>query len=80
VPRSPCLPARPTSATLDADEWAAALAVNVTAAARLTFTVLPGMLDREWGPIANVSSGMLAGNDTGQIWNASDPLPTGDHR
>jgi NAD(P)-dependent dehydrogenase (short-subunit alcohol dehydrogenase family) len=160
------------SAALDAGEWAAALAVNVTAAARLTFAVLPGMLERQWGRIANVSSGIaanpagmlranayvtgkaaleahtlnlaaeltgtgvtvnvfrpggvdtamqafiraqdpeqigadlhqrfvrnheqgtlltpgqsaaallsrLAGGDTGQIWNASDPLPTGDHR
>jgi NAD(P)-dependent dehydrogenase (short-subunit alcohol dehydrogenase family) len=48
------------SATLDPGEWAAALAVNVTAAARLTFTVLPGMLERRWGRIVNVSSGIAA--------------------
>jgi 3-oxoacyl-[acyl-carrier protein] reductase len=160
------------SATLDPDQWAAAVAVNVTAVARLTFRVLPGMLERRWGRFANVSSGIAAnpagmlranayatskaaleahtlnlaaelagtgvtvnvfrpggvdtamqafireqdpeqigadlhqrfvrnyeqgtlltpeqsaaallsrlpGNDTGQIWNASDPLPTGAHR
>jgi NAD(P)-dependent dehydrogenase (short-subunit alcohol dehydrogenase family) len=160
------------SATLDPDDWAAALAVNVTAAARLSFAVLPGMLERNWGRIADVSSGIAAnpagmlranayatskaaleahalnlaaelagtgvtvnvfrpggvdtamqafirgqdpdkigaglhqrfvrsheqgtlltpeqsaaalmsrlhGNDTGQIWNATDPIPAGDHR
>jgi NAD(P)-dependent dehydrogenase (short-subunit alcohol dehydrogenase family) len=48
------------SATLDPDEWAVALAVNATAAARLTFAVLPGMLDRNWGRIVDVSSGIAA--------------------
>jgi 3-oxoacyl-[acyl-carrier protein] reductase len=31
------------------DEWAAAIAVNVLAAAGLTFALLPGMLGQEWG-------------------------------
>ncbi|HVX46304.1 MAG TPA: SDR family NAD(P)-dependent oxidoreductase [Mycobacteriales bacterium] len=48
------------SALLDAGEWAAALAVNVTAPARLAFTVLPGILRRGWGRIVNVSSGIAA--------------------
>ena len=55
-----------SSATLDPREWAAALAVNVIAAARLTFTVLPGMLEREWGRIVNVSSG-IAANPAGML-------------
>ncbi len=54
------------SATLDPGEWAAALAVNVTAAARLTFTVLPGMLEHGWGRIVNVSSG-IAANPAGML-------------
>ena len=49
-----------SSAALDPEEWAAALAVNVTAAARLAFTVLPGMLERGWGRIVGVSSGIAA--------------------
>jgi 3-oxoacyl-[acyl-carrier protein] reductase len=45
------------TASLDPAEWAAALAVNVTAVASLTIALLPAMLDRGWGRIANVSSG-----------------------
>jgi NAD(P)-dependent dehydrogenase (short-subunit alcohol dehydrogenase family) len=48
------------SSTLNIHEWAAALDVNVTAAARLTFTVLPGMLERGWGRVVNVSSSIAA--------------------
>jgi 3-oxoacyl-[acyl-carrier protein] reductase len=52
------------SAALDPQEWAAALEVNVTAPARLSFNVLTGMLERQWGRIVNVSSG-IAANPTG---------------
>ncbi|HEX4225588.1 MAG TPA: SDR family NAD(P)-dependent oxidoreductase [Pseudonocardiaceae bacterium] len=45
--------------TVDPAEWAAAIAVNVTAVARLSLAVLPGMLDAGWGRIVNVSSGIV---------------------
>jgi NAD(P)-dependent dehydrogenase (short-subunit alcohol dehydrogenase family) len=48
------------SATIDANQWATAIAINITAAARLSFTVLPGMLAQGWGRIVNVSSGIAA--------------------
>jgi NAD(P)-dependent dehydrogenase (short-subunit alcohol dehydrogenase family) len=54
------------SSRLNVDEWAAALEVNVTAAARLTFTVLPGMLGQDWGRVVNVSSG-IAANPAGML-------------
>jgi len=48
------------SADLDPVAWATALAINVTAVARLTFAVLPAMLEHRWGRIANVSSAVAA--------------------
>jgi NAD(P)-dependent dehydrogenase (short-subunit alcohol dehydrogenase family) len=48
------------TASLDPAEWAAALAVNVTAVASLTIALLPAMLGRGWGRIVNVSSGVAA--------------------
>jgi NAD(P)-dependent dehydrogenase (short-subunit alcohol dehydrogenase family) len=48
------------SKDVDADEWAAALNTNVVAVARLTFATLPTMLERKWGRIVNVSSGVVA--------------------
>ncbi|GAA4587240.1 3-oxoacyl-[acyl-carrier-protein] reductase [Planotetraspora phitsanulokensis] len=46
------------SATLDAGEWATAIDVNLVSVATLTFELLPGMLDRKWGRVVNVSSGV----------------------
>lgn len=54
------------SVTVDPAEWAGALAVNVAAVAGLTFTVLPAMLDRDWGRVVNISSGIVA-NPAGMI-------------
>jgi NAD(P)-dependent dehydrogenase (short-subunit alcohol dehydrogenase family) len=48
------------SATIDPAGWAAAIGLNVIAVASLTFTLLPGMLERKWGRVVNVSSGVVA--------------------
>jgi NAD(P)-dependent dehydrogenase (short-subunit alcohol dehydrogenase family) len=54
------------SAAVDLIEWADALTINVTAVARLSFAVLPAMLERGWGRIANISSGIVA-NPAGML-------------
>jgi NAD(P)-dependent dehydrogenase (short-subunit alcohol dehydrogenase family) len=54
------------SPEIDAQQWAAAIAINVTAAARLSFMALPGMLEGSWGRIVNVSSG-IAANPAGML-------------
>lgn len=48
------------SVSVDPKEWAAAIAVNVVAAAALSFAVLPAMLERKWGRIVNVSSAVAS--------------------
>lgn len=48
------------SVSVDVDEWAASIAINVVAVAKLTFALLPALLDRKWGCIVNVSSGIAA--------------------
>jgi 3-oxoacyl-[acyl-carrier protein] reductase len=44
------------SVTVEPDEWAAAIAINLVAVAALSFSLLPAMLERGWGRIVNVSS------------------------
>jgi NAD(P)-dependent dehydrogenase (short-subunit alcohol dehydrogenase family) len=48
------------SVTIDPADWAAAIGLNVVAVASLTFALLPGMLERKWGRVVNVSSGVVA--------------------
>jgi NAD(P)-dependent dehydrogenase (short-subunit alcohol dehydrogenase family) len=48
------------SATVGIEEYAAALRVNVLAVAALSFALHPGMVERGWGRIVNVSSGIVA--------------------
>jgi len=50
-------PFAPSNAIQPAD-WATAIAINLTAPATLTFALLPGMLERKWGRVVNVSSGV----------------------
>src|SRR5580704_16427170 len=47
------------TATVDADEWAYAINLNVVAPVRLTRLVLGPMLARGWGRIVNISSGVV---------------------
>jgi 3-oxoacyl-[acyl-carrier protein] reductase len=57
------------SRSIDPDSWAAAIEINVIAVARLSFALLPGMLDRGWGRIVNISSGIAS--NPGAMANAN---------
>lgn len=48
------------STTIEIADFAKALEINVVGPAALTFEVLPSMLERGWGRIVNVSSGVAA--------------------
>ena len=52
-------PAGPT-ATAGPQDWARAVAVNLTGPVRLTLAVLGGMIEQGYGRIVNVSSGIAA--------------------
>jgi 3-oxoacyl-[acyl-carrier protein] reductase len=58
-------PLGPTTA-VDPAEWATAMSVNLVGVFTLTSIVLPTMLERGWGRIANVSSG-IADHPEGMI-------------
>jgi 3-oxoacyl-[acyl-carrier protein] reductase len=45
---------------IDPEDWEAAFGINVFAVLRLTQEVLPGMVERGWGRIVDVSSGIVA--------------------
>jgi NAD(P)-dependent dehydrogenase (short-subunit alcohol dehydrogenase family) len=47
------------SVQVDPGEWAAAIGINVTALAVVTFAFLPGMIAQKWGRIVNVSSDVV---------------------
>ena len=57
-------PLGPT-AQVDLDEWIESLTINLTGAFACIRAVLPGMLERRWGRIVNVSTGAAIG--TGMI-------------
>ena len=57
-------PLGPT-AQIDLSEWIESLTINLTGAFACIHAVLPGMLDRRWGRIVNVSTGAATG--TGMI-------------
>lgn len=53
---------QPLGSTIDLEvaTWAAAFDLNVFAAVELALSVVPGMVKRGWGRVANVSSGVVA--------------------
>ena len=53
------MPVGPTTA-VELDQWARALAINVTGPMGLTRALLDGMLAHGWGRIVNLSSGIAA--------------------
>lgn len=55
-------PLGPT-ATINPAQWELAVQINLLAPVRLTTAALPGMIQRAWGRIVNVSSGVAANPD-----------------
>jgi 3-oxoacyl-[acyl-carrier protein] reductase len=58
-------PLAPTT-SVDPADWAAAMSINLVGAFTLTSLLLPAMLERGWGRIVNVSSG-IADHPEGMI-------------
>jgi NAD(P)-dependent dehydrogenase (short-subunit alcohol dehydrogenase family) len=52
-------PIGPT-AEIDMAEWAASIEISLISPAELTAAALPGMLDKGWGRVVNVSSAIVA--------------------
>jgi NAD(P)-dependent dehydrogenase (short-subunit alcohol dehydrogenase family) len=48
------------SVSVNIGEWASTLALNVTAAAALTFAVLPDQLENHWGRVVNISASIAS--------------------
>lgn len=48
------------STDVDVEEFARAFTLNVTNVAEQTFALLPGMRERRWGRVVNVSGGVVA--------------------
>jgi NAD(P)-dependent dehydrogenase (short-subunit alcohol dehydrogenase family) len=48
------------SVAVEPAQWSTAIAINVVAVATLSLAALPSMLDRGWGRIVNVSTGVVA--------------------
>jgi 3-oxoacyl-[acyl-carrier protein] reductase len=48
-----------SSVAVEPRDWAAAISINLVAPATLTFALLPGMLERGWGRIVNISSSVV---------------------
>jgi NAD(P)-dependent dehydrogenase (short-subunit alcohol dehydrogenase family) len=61
-------PLGPTSA-VDPDEYAFALAVNVMAPVRLELALVPGMIERGFGRVLNVSTGAVGRQSAGDPYN-----------
>jgi 3-oxoacyl-[acyl-carrier protein] reductase len=56
---------------LDSEDWIAALQINLVGVLRLTRAALPEMVERGWGRIVNVSSGVVTSQAT---WSAPTPM------
>lgn len=48
------------SYAVDVGDWTRSMTINVTAPVMLTYALLPAMIDRGWGRVVNVSSGVVA--------------------